>query len=208
MMNRRPLASRRSGWAQTAALRLTRMGISPNAISVAGTGFAALGGLLFLAVGASGPVFAALCLILAALACQARLICNLLDGMVAVEGGRAAPDGPFWNEAPDRLSDILLFAGAGVAAGSPSLGLGCAAAAVLTAYLRELGRAEGLPPDFGGPMAKQHRMATLTAAAVLAVVWPGALPIGLWIVLVGTVLTAALRSRRMIAALGRRRSRG
>jgi phosphatidylglycerophosphate synthase len=136
-----------------------------------------------------------------------RLICNLLDGMVAVEGGKKAKDGPFWNEAPDRIADALLFAGAGYAAGYPALGWAAAVLAVGTAYIRELGRAEGFPPDFSGPMAKPQRMAVLTGAAVLAAVEPVLLdtPVvlwaALWIVVIGAALTAIRRSARLIAAL-------
>ncbi|NJS38761.1 MAG: CDP-alcohol phosphatidyltransferase family protein, partial [Rhodobacteraceae bacterium] len=60
-------------------------------------------------------------LILAAATIQARLVCNLIDGMVAVEGGQGTKDGPFWNEAPDRASDLLFLLGAGIAAGNPAL---------------------------------------------------------------------------------------
>lgn len=201
LSNRRPLRSRQTGWARAAASALVARGISPNAISAGAVGFAATGFLAFALAGSSGEVLRGLALILAALTCQARLICNLLDGMVAVEGGRGTKDGPFWNEAPDRLADVLFFAGAGLAVAQPALGLLAAISALCTAYLRELGRAEGLPADFGGPMAKQHRMAALTLGSLLAVVWPAALVWTLWIVVIGTTLTAALRARRLIAGL-------
>ncbi|WP_135451271.1 hypothetical protein [Tabrizicola caldifontis] len=73
-------------------------------------------------------------LILASVSIQMRLICNLIDGMVAVEGGQGEKDGAFWNEAPDRLSDHLLLTGAGIAAGNPGLGALAAALAIATAY--------------------------------------------------------------------------
>ena len=79
--------------------------------------------------------------------------------------------------------------------------------AVLTAYVRELGRAEGLGSDFSGPMAKQHRMAVVTlgalAGAVEAVTRGSdvALTVALWVVVAGTLVTAARRSARLIAAL-------
>jgi len=41
--------------------------------------------------------------------------------------------------------------------------------AVLTAYVRFLGRSAGHTEYFIGPMAKQHRMATLTVACALCV---------------------------------------
>ena len=157
--------------------------------------------------GSADGLARALLLGLAALGCQMRLLCNLFDGMVAVEGGRSGPDGPFWNEAPDRASDILILVGAGVGAGAPALGWAAAAFAVLTAYVRELGRAEGAPHDYGGPMAKQHRMAVMTAAALAFVFLPGTpiLAWALWAIVAGAAITAGLRSYRLIRFL---RSRG
>ncbi len=205
--NRRPLTSRDSGWARGAARRLSAGRITPNQISAAAVGFAAFGGAMFWASAYLGAGLRAVALVLAALACQARLVCNLLDGMVAIEGGKSAKDGPFWNEAPDRASDILLIVGAGLAAGMPVLGWAAAAFAILTAYLRELGRAEGLAPDFGGPMAKPQRMAVLTGAAVLAAIellvreTPMVLGLALWLIVLGAALTAMRRAWRLRAAL-------
>ncbi|MGR3541809.1 MAG: CDP-alcohol phosphatidyltransferase family protein [Hasllibacter sp.] len=196
---RRPLASRGAGWARAAAAWLTARDVAPNQISLASVAFAGLGGALFWA---AGPGWAGGLALIGAAACvQLRLACNLLDGMVAIEGGRAAPDGPFWNEAPDRASDLLLFAGAGAAAGSPALGWACGALAVGTAYLRELGRAEGLGADFSGPFAKPQRMAALTAAALVAVLWRDALSWGLWLIALGTALTVWRRSARLVRAM-------
>ena len=47
---------------------------------------------------------------------QLRLVCNLIDGMVAVEGGLGTKTGDVFNDLPDRLADVLLLAGAGYAA--------------------------------------------------------------------------------------------
>ena len=64
-------------------------------------GFAALAGAAFWASGAASPGRGARSFwSLARSACQGRLLCNLFDGMVAVEGGKREADGPFWNEAP------------------------------------------------------------------------------------------------------------
>lgn len=207
--NRRPLASRNTAWARRAAGWLVARDVTPNQISQLAVVFAALGFLAFALSWLAGPILAAVLLMFAAACCQGRLICNLLDGMVAIEGGKAAKDGPFWNEAPDRVSDILFLCGAGVACGSPGLGAVAAIGAVSTAYLRELGRAEGLGADFSGPMAKQHRMAVLTIGAVLAafapLVWDGsALQYALGLIILGTVITALRRSWRIIAALNAR----
>lgn len=202
-MNRRPLASRNAAWAARLAAAAVARGIAPNRISQASMGFAVLGFALY-ALSPLGPgALQSLCLILAAATLQARLLCNLLDGMVAVEGGRGTSDGPFWNEAPDRAADLIFFAGAGLAAGQPTLGLLAAALALATAYVRELGRAEGFPPDFSGPLAKPQRMAVLTAGTLLAAFYASewSLTLTLWIVTLGTAATILRRSLSLIERL-------
>ncbi|MEZ5797279.1 MAG: CDP-alcohol phosphatidyltransferase family protein [Paracoccaceae bacterium] len=201
--SRRPLASRDSRWARALASRLAAGRITPNQISAASVGLAALGFLAFWAATATSGAAQTLLLLAAAATIQLRLLCNLLDGMVAIEGGKSSPSGPFWNEAPDRAADALFLAGAGLAAGSPALGLAAAALAIATAYIRELGRAEGLAPDFSGPMAKPHRMAALTlgciAAAAYAPAW--CLTVTLWIIVAGTAATILRRSLRLLGNL-------
>ena len=204
---RRPLASRQAGWAQRTARWLSRTRLTPNRISQGSILFAALACVAFWASAHTGRTAAVIFLLLAALACQMRLLCNLFDGMVAVEGGKSEPDGPFWNEAPDRAADLLILSGAGLAIGHLALGLAGGALAIATAYIRELGRAEGLGSDFSGPFAKPQRMAALTAGAVLGAIEIAltgtryALLVALIITVLGTAYTALTRSARMIRAL-------
>lgn len=201
--NRRPLTSRSAAWAARLASWAVAKGLTPNRISQASMGFAALGFALY-AISPHGlGLVQLLCLILAAATVQARLVCNLIDGMVAIEGGKGTKDGPFWNEAPDRVSDLLFFAGAGLAANQPALGLLAAALAIATAYVRELGRAEGFPPDFSGPFAKPQRMAVLTVGTVLAAFYASewTLTVTLWIIVAGTLATILRRSLTLIGKL-------
>lgn len=103
---------------------------------------------------------------------QMRLLANLLDGMVAIGRGVASSMGELFNEIPDRVSDTAVFIGLGVAAGSLAWGLAASLAAMATAYVRAVGKGLGLPSDFGGPMAKQQRMAIVTVLAVACAVTP------------------------------------
>jgi phosphatidylglycerophosphate synthase len=175
------LKSRNSAWAQSAARRLSAAGITPNSISMFSIVFAAIAHVLYL----MAPDFAApweqsLAWMGAAACIQLRLICNLLDGMVAVECGKASVTGPIFNEAPDRLADVLFFVGAGYSSavapgviklfGILPLGWSCAVLAIGTAYLRVLQGTLTGRQSFTGPMAKQHRMAVLTAGTVIAAV--------------------------------------
>ena len=203
---RRPLGSRDTKWAARVTRMLAARGATPNGISQLSMVFAAVAALSFAAL-LWMPGWSALWLIMGALGCQMRLLCNLFDGMVAVEAGQAAPDGPFWNEFPDRVSDIAILCGVGVGVGAPALGLAAAVMAVLTAYTRELGASIGLAPDFSGPMAKQHRMALVTGAALLAIFETFALPPGtlltfaLWLITLGAAATSLRRAWRIRAGL-------
>ena len=163
-LERRPLASRSSGWARWLAARLTKSQITPNQISLVSVAWAALGGALLLWGGGW------LAFIAAAACAQLRLLCNLLDGMVAIEGGKSTPSGALFNEIPDRVADPLFLVPLGYAAGYSWLGWLAALLAVLTAYIRVLGGALGQQQDFGGILPKQRRMAVLTIALLAAAV--------------------------------------
>jgi phosphatidylglycerophosphate synthase len=171
MSARRPIKARDSAWAATAASHLAAAGVTPNQISIASVGCAALSALAFLGARVTHGVPQALWLLSAAAAIQLRLVCNLLDGMVAVEGGLKTKSGEIFNDMPDRIADPLILVGAGYFPGDPTsamLGWLAALLAVLTAYVRVLGGSAGATQLFIGPMAKQHRMAVMTVAAALA----------------------------------------
>ncbi|KZC34744.1 CDP-diacylglycerol--glycerol-3-phosphate 3-phosphatidyltransferase [Rhodanobacter sp. FW510-R12] len=164
--NRRPIAVRGSGWAQRIAAALARSRLTPNQISVLSVLFALADAWALLALpGAAGALPCALAIGL-------RLLCNLFDGMVAVEGGKGTATGALYNELPDRLTDSLFLVALGYAIALPWLGWLAALLAALTAYIRVLGGALGHAQDFRGPMAKPHRMWLLGVALVLAALPP------------------------------------
>jgi phosphatidylglycerophosphate synthase len=181
---------------QQTAKSLALFGITPNQISVASVLFAAAGAASLLAGG---------WYLLGAAACiQLRLLCNLFDGMVAVEYGKATPLGAIYNEFPDRIADSLLLVAAGYAVAMPSLGWLAALAAALTAYIRVFGASFGLGHDFSGPMAKQHRMAALTLACVATPLLPfgtHTLAAGLALIAVLSLVTCVTRTVRLGARL-------
>lgn len=168
---RRPLASRQWRASQRLAAALAARGASPNGISVAGMAFGLLAGAAFWATSRGGPAWP--WWLAGALGVQLRLLCNLLDGMVAVEGGRRSAVGELYNEVPDRVSDAATLVGLGYAAGSvPVLGWAAAAVALFVAYVRAAGVVAGARQAFHGPMAKPHRMAAATLAALVAAAAP------------------------------------
>jgi len=208
---RRELQTRNAGWARLLARQLARLGVRPNAVSITSVVCAGAAGFcLAVSPAAGGDTRAALLLAAAALV-QLRLLCNLLDGMLAVEQGLATRNGVLYNEIPDRIADVLVLAGAGYAAANAPwgavLGWTAAALALFTAYIRVFGGSLGLTQSFAGPMAKQHRMFTITVAAIMSAaeawLWLPmyAMRLGLVIVVLGSIVTAARRIHRIAKEL-------
>ncbi|HEY6485528.1 MAG TPA: CDP-alcohol phosphatidyltransferase family protein [Candidatus Cybelea sp.] len=211
---RRPLATRERGWAKALAQSLNRAGVTPNAISVASLVFAIGAGIALWATSESTGAARALDFLAAAACIQLRLLCNMLDGMVAIEGGRQTPYGEIFNDMPDRFADVAVLAGAGYGLREFSWGveLGWLAAvlAVLTAYLRLLGGAMGTRQYFTGPMAKPHRMAVLTGACVLSTFEPLAgwhgevLAAALAVIIIGCIVTLVRRTSQIVSEIAAR----
>ncbi len=195
-MHRRPLAIRAKKWPNRIASGLSSLGISPNAISTISVFFGLATFCYLVFQPHESP---RLNLGLAALMIQLRLICNLLDGLVAVEGGKKTATGGLFNEVPDRFCDAFTLIGLGYACQeSPmalELGYLATVLAFLTAYLRVLGASLGTASYFDGPQAKQQRMAVVTVALVLSALttWKVFMLWALWIVVLGSALTCQRR---------------
>ncbi len=150
--------------------------------------------------------------------CYLRLFLNMLDGMVALSSGKASPRGEILNDFPDRISDVLIFAGVAHSGRNALLPAYWAIIfALLTAYVGTLGQAVGVQREFSGIMSKPWRMVTLHAGAWLtfglilahAPVAYGGLTVldyTCLIVIAGCVQTIWVRLARIMAALGGRRS--
>jgi CDP-diglyceride synthetase len=123
-----------------------QVGLRPNAISLIGIVFAGAACGLILLGAAQDVVARAGCWVSAAVLVQLRLLCNMLDGLVAVEENMGSQLGILYNELPDRFEDCLILVCTGFACSVQPLGvhLGWLAAvlAVLTAYI--MGFAGGL----------------------------------------------------------------
>ena len=213
-MDRRPLKSRARPSARSLAAALARLGVRPNHVSVAGVFFALAAAVAFFGLLDVPALLQAVLLLAAAAAIQLRLLCNLLDGLLAVEGGLKSATGELYNDVPDRFADVLVLVAAGYAISwdwGPPLGWAAAAAALLTAYVRLLGGALGTPQHFFGPMAKPHRMAVLTSACLLSLLEVAAsdfqgrvLAAALGVVFVGSLATFARRLQLIAVELNAR----
>lgn len=211
--DRRPIASReRTIWKRTATA-LARAGVTANAISLFGMIAGLASGVLLALTAHSGAqrIF----WIAGAALIQLRLLCNMLDGMVALESHTASPVGELYNEVPDRISDTATLVGLGYAAGGdPTIGLAAALLAIFTAYVRAVGKGGGAGSDFSGPMAKPHRMFTATVASLYCglapVAWQplwhgyGIAALALAIICIGAAVTASRRLLHISDALRRR----
>ncbi len=187
---------------------MANTGFTANGVSVLGIGIAIIG-----AVAAawscrlqSHPLVSASLLVAGAICVQLRLVCNMIDGMIAMENGLKTKLGDLFNEFPDRIEDPVLLLGAGYASGSDlgvTLAWTAALFSVATAYVRQLGAALGCGQDFCGPLAKPQRMffLTLTLLISAAMVATGgsrlALVYGLGFIATGTGVTVVRRLVRL-----------
>jgi phosphatidylglycerophosphate synthase len=207
--SRRPIADAFRRTASAAVAFCVRRGIHPDTISYLSIVASAVAAVCFWRA-ASHPW-----LLLAAPGfCYIRLWFNMLDGMVALAAGKASRRGEVLNDLPDRISDVLIFAGvAHSGLCSLSSGYWAAIMALLTAYVGTLGQAVGARREFGGVMSKPWRMVTLHvgAWATLAFIWGGAERIQLhlltildWtciIVILGCIQTIWVRLARIMRTL-------
>jgi phosphatidylglycerophosphate synthase len=213
--SRRPIAEGFRATAHGAVNLCLRAGIHPDVISYLSVAASAAAALCFWLSGEHIWL-----LIPGPLLCYLRLWFNMLDGMVALAAGKASWRGEILNDLPDRISDVLVFAGvahSGLCA--PTSGYWAAILALLTAYVGMFGQAVGVQREFSGMMSKPWRMVTLHGGAwlTLALLWWGGgkirfahLTVLDWTCLAvigGCIETIAIRLSRIFAALRARESR-
>jgi phosphatidylglycerophosphate synthase len=134
--------------------------------------------------------------------------------MVAIAAGKASWRGEILNDLPDRISDVLIFAGvAHSGLNAVFSGYWAAIFALLTAYVGMFGQAVGVQREFSGLMSKPWRMVTLHLGAwiTLGLIWWhasairfGGLTVLDWtcaVVVVGCLQTIWIRLRRIMGAL-------
>jgi phosphatidylglycerophosphate synthase len=207
--SRRPIADGFRSTAGFATALCLRLGIHPDSISYASIVAAAAAAFCFWKSGLHPWL-----LFFAPLFCYLRLWFNMLDGMVALASGKASGRGEILNDLPDRVSDVLIFAGAAHSGWmNPLIGYWAAIFALLAAYVGMFGQAVGVQREFSGMMSKPWRMVALHAGAwmTLGCLWWsesaarfGSLTILDWaclIVVAGCLQTMAIRLKRIMAAL-------
>ncbi|MBE2213732.1 MAG: CDP-alcohol phosphatidyltransferase family protein [Opitutaceae bacterium] len=212
--SRRPIADLFRATARGTVRVCVRLGVHPDTVSYLSI-VAAAGAATSFWQAANHPWL----LILGPAFCYLRLWFNMLDGMVALASGKASLRGEILNEVPDRVSDVLIFAGvAHSGLCSPFVAYWAAILALFTAYIGMFGQAVGVQREFSGWMSKPWRMVTLHVGAwvALGMFWfwdtPLATPHGRltvldWtcaVVIAGCVQTCTLRLARILHALDRK----
>ena len=214
--SRRPIGDLFRKTAHGAVKVCVQFGVHPDVISYFSMVMAAGAGICFWEADShplgllTGPLF-----------CYARLWCNMLDGMVALASGKASWRGEILNDFPDRISDVLIFAGvAHSGLNSVESGYWAAIFALLTAYIGMFGQAVGVQREFSGLMSKPWRMVTLHLGAwlTLGLIWwgngiiqYGGLTVLDWtciVVIVGCVQTIVVRLQKIMRALAEKNSKG
>jgi phosphatidylglycerophosphate synthase len=206
---RRPIAQVFRRTAPIAVDWCVRLGVHPNLVSYSSIAASAGAGLCFWRSAALPAL-----LIPAVGFCYLRLWLNMLDGMVALASGKASPTGEIANELPDRISDVIIFVGAGYSGlCDPSGGYWAAIFALLVAYVGTMGQALGVQREFSGLMSKPWRMVALHVGAwvTLGLLWwgdgrirYGGLTVLDWtfvVVVAGCIQTIAMRLSRIVKAL-------
>ena len=198
---RREISSRKLSIFHKAAHTLVTLGVKPNQISIVSSVAALMAGLALSQAGPRTELQNALLLVIALVGVQLRLFCNVIDGLMAIEGGLKNPHGGTLQRCSRSL--FLIF--------SLSLELAIRHHFLFPTVFSWVGSQRSLPysqPTFAfwellwelsiilsGPMAKQHRMFVINIALVGTVIedyfssWGKCLALALAIIALGSLVT-------------------
>ncbi|MFD1719141.1 phosphatidylinositol phosphate synthase [Georgenia deserti] len=150
-----------------AARLLVRLGISPDAVTVAGTALTVAAALSLLPTGH---------LLAGALTLGALVVLDNLDGQMARLTGRESDWGAFLDSTMDRFADAAIFAGVGIwalrhvdgAAGdvTAALALSCLVLGSIVPYAKARAASLGMTAD-GGLAERADRLVVILVAVLL-----------------------------------------
>ncbi|AJC59720.1 MULTISPECIES: phosphatidylinositol phosphate synthase [Streptomyces] len=180
------------------AALLIRLGVSPDAVTLVGTGGVVAGALVFYPRGEFfwGTVVITL-----------FVFSDLVDGNMARQLGRSSRWGAFLDSTLDRVADSAIFgglalwyAGRGDSLALCAIAIFCLASGQVVSYTKARGEAIGLPVDVNGLVERAERLVITLVACGLSGLHtfgvPGVevlLPIALWVVAVGSAVTLGQR---------------
>ena len=180
------------------AALLLRLGVSPDAVTLVGTAGVMAGALVFFPMGEFfwGTIVITM-----------FVFSDLVDGNMARQAGISSRWGAFLDSTLDRVADGAIFAGFALwYAGSGNdnmlcaVAIFCLASGQVVSYTKARGESIGLPVAVNGLVERAERLVISLVAAGLAGLHgfgvPGIqvlLPIALWIVAVGSLVTLVQR---------------
>ncbi|MWG34023.1 CDP-alcohol phosphatidyltransferase family protein [Halomarina oriensis] len=140
-----------------------RLGLTPNAVSVAAIALAAAAGVAF-AFGRAFPILY--------LAGSFLVFLNgwldILDGALARRLNVASPAGDLLDHVLDRYADIFILVGLAAGVGQWALGLAAVTGVVMTSYLGTQAQAVGLDRVYGGLVGRADRLVIVGVVGVVA----------------------------------------
>lgn len=183
------------------ALRLLRAGVSPDAVTVAGTLGVSAGALLLYPAGH---------LFWGTMVITAFVFSDLVDGIMARAAGTTGPWGSFLDSTLDRVQDAAVFLGVlawGFGAGAqPAVGVlagVCLALGMLVSYTRAKAESLGFTANVGIAERAERLVVTLVAVGLTGLGMP---PAVLALVL-GALAAASLVTVLQRVAVVRRQAR-
>ncbi len=180
------------------AALLIRLGVSPDAVTLIGTGGVVAGALAFYPRGEFfwGTIVITL-----------FVFSDLVDGNMARQLGRSSRWGAFLDSTLDRVADSAIFgglalwyAGRGDSLSLCAVAIFCLASGQVVSYTKARGESIGLPVNVNGLVERAERLViSLVACGFSGLHQFGVphievlLPIALWIVAVGSLVTLIQR---------------
>lgn len=174
------------------AKTLLRMGLSPDAVTVAGTVGVMASALILFPTGH---------LLAGALVCWFFAMSDAIDGLMARLSGRQGPWGAFLDSTLDRFADGAIFAGLVVwlARGGQDevgavLALVCLVLGAIVPYARARAEGIGMTANVGIAERGDRLVVALTAAGVVGIGAPGVvLTVALGLLAVASLVTVVQR---------------
>ena len=170
---------------------LSRAGVTPDMVTIAGTVGAVAGSVLLFGTGH---------LFWGTVVVTFSVLLDLLDGALARARGGGTVFGAVLDSAGDRVADAAIFgsliwwfSGAGDNRLLVLLALLCLVLGVLTSYIKARAEGVGISCDVGIVERLERLLLVLFGTGLAGLGVPYALHVGLWVLLVGSAITVGQR---------------
>jgi CDP-diacylglycerol--glycerol-3-phosphate 3-phosphatidyltransferase len=170
---------------------LARTPVTPNMITVIGTVGVSAAALSMFPIGELFP---------GALTATIFVFTDMLDGLLARIKGNSGPFGAFLDSSMDRVADAAIFGGMVIwffrGGHDPVLGmvtLFCLCCGFLVSYVKARAQGLGLACDVGIIERPERMLIGLTSVGLSGLGVPYILPIGLWALAAGSLVTLGQR---------------